>query len=94
MLIDRSYGCRVSCDANAAANSWWQIRSQPWSLTWLRRALDSRITGYMREAGPSLTPVRLSVDLAEVRWKTFLLHASRRNVQSGCESTLRLDSIA
>lgn len=93
MLVDRNYGCRVSRDANGVSNSWWQTRSHPWSLTWLRRAVDLRTMATTREAATSLTTVRMSVDLAEVRWKKFLLRAARWD-ELGSGSTLRLDSMA
>jgi hypothetical protein len=76
MLVDRNDAIRVSGDFDAATDSWWQKRSHP-AHTWLRRAVASAITVSMSGAATSFTTNQLCVNFAEVRWKRFLLRASR-----------------
>ncbi len=77
MLVDRNDASMVSGDFDAATDSWWQKRSHPWAHTWLRRAVASAITASMSGAATSFTTNQLRADFAEVRWKRYLLRASR-----------------
>jgi hypothetical protein len=77
MLVDRNNASLVSGDFDATTDSWWQKSSHPWAHTWLRRAVASAITASMSGAATSFTTSQLWADLAEVRWKRFLLRASR-----------------
>jgi hypothetical protein len=77
MLTDRSEINRVIADQEAVTGPWWQDRTNSWAQHWSRRAVDSRITMSASHAAALSLACQLCGGAAELRWKRFLLRASR-----------------
>ena len=77
MLTDRSETNRVFADRDEVAGPWWQDRAQSWAQAWSRRAIDSRVTISVSPATTLSIADQLCRGTAELRWKRFLLRASR-----------------
>jgi hypothetical protein len=60
-----------------AIDSWRQMKSRRWARTSLHRVVASPTTVSMWDAVTSFTTGQWSANCAGIRWKKFLLHASR-----------------
>lgn len=77
MLTVRGETNRVFADQEKVTGPWWQDRTDPWARTWSRRAVDSRITVSVSHVGVLSIAGQPCGGTAELRWKRFLLRASR-----------------
>jgi hypothetical protein len=77
MLTDRNETNRVFADQEDATSFWWQNRTHPWAHTWSRCAVDSRVAVSVSSAASLSIAGQLRGGTAPLRWKRFLLRASR-----------------
>ena len=77
MLADRSETNRVFAHGEEVTDPWWRDRAHPWAHTWSHRAVDSRITVSPSQAASLSIAGQACGGTPELRWKRFLLRASR-----------------
>jgi hypothetical protein len=83
MLRVRSITLRIPVGPATATDFWSEMKSHRWVRTSLHRVVDLPITACMCDMATSFTSGQSSAISAGVRWKKFLLQASRANARSG-----------